>query len=147
MSIIFSVEEISFNLKEKNKIKRWIKNIIENEGKKLGEISYIFCSDGYLLEINQKYLEHDTYTDIITFDYTENSGIISGDIFVSVDRVGENAREFGVTFDEEMRRVLIHGVLHLLGYPDKKPNEEKKMRQKENEALLLFSKLEIENSK
>lgn len=141
MSIVFSVEEISFNLKEKNKIKRWIKNIIENEGKKLGEISYIFCSDEYLLEINQKYLEHDTYTDIITFDYTENSDIISGDIFVSVDRVGENAREFGVTFDEEMRRVLIHGVLHLLGYPDKKPSEEKKMRQKENEALFIFQEM------
>ena len=141
MAIIFSVEEISFNLKEKNKIKRWIKNIIENEGKKLGEISYIFCSDEYLLDINQKYLEHNTYTDIITFDYTENSNIISGDIFVSIDRVKENSIKFKVTFEEELRRVLIHGILHLLGYPDKKPSEEKKMREKENEALLLYCSL------
>ena len=141
MAIIFSVEEISFNLKEKNKIKRWIKNVIENEEKKLGEISYIFCSDEYLLDINQKYLEHNTYTDIITFDYIENLNIISGDIFVSIDRVKENSVKFKVTFEEELRRVLIHGILHLLGYPDKKPSEEKKMREKENEALLLYCSL------
>ena len=141
MAIIFSVEEISFNLKEKNKIKRWIKNVIENEEKKLGEISYIFCSDEYLLDINQKYLEHNTYTDIITFDYIENLNIISGDIFVSIDRVKENSIKFKVTFEEELRRVLIHGILHLLGYPDKKPSEEKKMREKENEALLLYCSL------
>ena len=140
MAILFSIEDISFNLKERNKIKQWIKKIVETEGKRLGNISYIFCSDEYLLVVNKKYLEHDTYTDIITFDYTENSEIISGDIFISIDRVKENAKEFKVAFEEELRRVIIHGVLHLLGYPDKKPNEEKIMREKENKALLLYDK-------
>ena len=140
MAILFSIEDISFNLKERNKIKQWIKKIVETEGKRLGNISYIFCSDEYLLVVNKKYLEHDTYTDIITFDYTENSEIISGDIFISIDRVKENAKEFKVAFEEELRRVIIHGVLHLLGYPDKKPNEEKIMREKENKVLLLYDK-------
>lgn len=136
MAVSFNFDN-SFNLKDRLKIKRWIKQVVENAGFKLGSVSYIFCSDEKILEVNKQYLNHDFYTDIITFDYVEKD-IINGDIFISTDRVRENAQEFNVAFEEELHRVIIHGILHLLGQQDHTPKEEKQMRKKENEALLLF---------
>ena len=115
----------------------WLANVVVSESKVLGEITYIFCDDAYLLGINQEYLKHDTYTDIITFDYT-NGNTIAGDIFISVDRVKENAGEFGVEFEEELRRVMSHGILHLSGYGDKEEDDSKVMRNKEEEKMKLF---------
>lgn len=140
MAINFSNNDIKFSLKEKTKLKNWIKKVVELQNKKVGEINYLFCNDEYVLEVNQAYLNHDTYTDIITFDYVEGN-LISGDILISVDRVGDNAGKFGVPFEQELHRVIIHGVLHLLGNKDKTDAEAKKMRAKENEALELFSKM------
>ncbi len=136
MAVSFNFDN-SFNLKDRLKIKRWIKQVVENAGFKLGSVSYIFCSDEKILEVNKQYLNHDFYTDIITFDYVEKD-IINGDIFISTDRVRENAKNFNVAFEEELHRVIIHGILHLLGQQDHTPKEEKQMRKKENEALLLF---------
>ena len=123
---------------QKRKITNWIKETIHSEGKKSGEISFIFCSDNYLLEVNKKYLNHDYFTDIITFDYVENN-IISGDIFISCDRVKENAKEFDKTFENELSRIIIHGVLHLLGYKDKVKKDKLLMTQKEDFYLALLS--------
>ena len=136
MAVSFNFDN-SFNLKDRLKIKRWIKQVVENAGFKVGDVSYIFCSDEKILEVNKQYLNHDFYTDIITFDYVEKD-IINGDIFVSTDRVKENAKEFGVAFEEELHRVIIHGILHLLGQEDHTPQQQKQMRKKENEALSLF---------
>lgn len=111
--------------------KSWIENIILSEGKKLGDINYIFCDDEYLLKVNQDYLQHDYYTDIITFDYVKGK-TISGDIFVSVERIKDNATTLARDYDSEFRRVLAHGVLHLCGYKDKSPEDEKLMREKED---------------
>jgi rRNA maturation RNase YbeY len=135
--ISFQNLSISFKLKEKTKIKLWIKTIIDKEKHTLGTINYMFCNDDELLEINVKHLNHNTLTDIITFDYTEDKKI-SSDIFISVDRVLENAKKFEVTFEEELRRVMIHGVLHLCGYKDKSKPDAELMRKKENWALKLF---------
>jgi len=136
--IHFHQEEIQFSLESESKTSTWISKIIDSENKITGEINYIFCSDNYLHKINLEHLNHDTFTDIITFDYVEN-GIISGDIFVSIDRVKENAKEFKDLFNNELNRVLAHGVLHLLGYKDKTEAEAKEMRSKEEFALSLFS--------
>lgn len=136
MAVSFNFDN-SFNLKDRLKIKRWIKQVVENAGFRLGSVSYIFCSDEKILEVNKQYLNHDFYTDIITFDYVEKD-IINGDIFISTDRVRENAKDFNVAFEEELHRVIIHGILHLLGQQDHSPKEKKQMRKKENEALLLF---------
>lgn len=133
--INFFNEDIQFTLKNKVQIRKWIRKSIENEGFKLGELNFIFCSDGYLLQINQEYLKHDTYTDIITFDNSELSEIISGDIFISIDRIIENAEKFQINFDNELHRVMIHGVLHLMGYPDKKREEKVIMTSKEDYYL------------
>ncbi|MFB5945535.1 rRNA maturation RNase YbeY [Albibacterium profundi] len=133
--INFFNEDIQFTLKNKIQIRKWIRKSIENEGFKLGELNFIFCSDGYLLQINQEYLKHDTYTDIITFDNSELSEIISGDIFISIDRIIENAEKFQINFDNELHRVMIHGVLHLMGYPDKKREEKVIMTSKEDYYL------------
>lgn len=120
------------------KMESWFKDVVSRETKTLGDVCLIFCSDDYLLEINQQHLNHDYFTDIVTFDYTcENE--VSGDLFISVDRIRENASDFGVSFDEELHRVCIHGVLHLCGYKDKSEADELLMRQKENEALSLLS--------
>ena len=135
--ISFQNLSISFKLKEKTKIKLWIKTIIDKEKHTLGTINYMFCNDDELLEINIKHLNHNTLTDIITFDYTEDKKI-SSDIFISVDRVLENAKKFEVSFEEELRRVMIHGVLHLCGYKDKSKPDAELMRKKENWALKLF---------
>ncbi len=108
-----------------------IEILISNENKSDGELSFIFCSDNYLLEMNKNYLNHDYYTDVITFDYCEND-IVSGDIFISIDRIKENAKIYKTTFQNELHRIMIHGVLHLVGYSDKTDKEQKQMREKEN---------------
>ena len=137
MAITFSNNNIVFNLKKKAKLKTWIKIITEKEKKVLGNLNYTFVSDESLLEINTEYLNHNTYTDIITFDYCEDKKI-SGDIFMSVDRIRENAKKFGVDFEEELHRVMIHGVLHLCGYKDKTKSDSDLMRKKENASLRLL---------
>lgn len=137
MAIQFSFQT-NYPLKSRTKIKQWIKQVIEAKGKKTGNITYIFCDDEYLLEVNKQYLQHDYYTDVITFDYVEND-LISGDIFISTDRVRENALAFGSSEAEELHRVIIHGALHLLGLKDKSEKEASQMRQAENEALKLLN--------
>ncbi len=122
------------------RISLWISQVIENFGCEIGEINYYFCSDNYLLEMNREHLNHDYFTDIITFDYTIG-GIVSGDLFISTDTVRDNAEEYKVDFFEELHRVIIHGVLHLLGVDDKCDEDQAIMTQKEDEALLLLSKL------
>ena len=136
-SILFH-SECDFALSKQDVRSRWIMNSIINEGKRVGKLCFIFCTDEYLLEKNIQFLEHDTYTDIITFDYCEGN-IISGDIFVSVERVTENANKFGVNFENELDRVIIHGILHLAGYKDKSKEEANSMREKEDFYLSLRS--------
>ena len=133
---IFFHSESNFQLEDSSSIASWIAKVIIEENKKTGDINYIFCDDKYLLEKNQNYLNHDTYTDIITFDYSEDN-TISGDLFISTERVEENAKKFNFTFDQELKRVMIHGVLHLIGYGDKTKDQEKEMREKENFYLKL----------
>lgn len=124
----------------KNSVKRWVKSVAKSEGKEAGNINYIFCDDEYLHKINVEYLQHDTFTDIITFDYTEGK-VLHSDIYISVERVKENAEIFKVPFQRELLRVLAHGLLHLCGYKDKTPKDSALMRQKEEEMMLLFDQL------
>jgi rRNA maturation RNase YbeY len=138
--ISFSNVETDFNLKNKLKVRSWVRSILEQEGKRFGDISYVFCTDEYLLKMNIEYLKHDTLTDIITFDYSEQ-GKLAGDIFISSERVIENAKSFSVSVDEELGRVLAHGVLHLSGYKDKKAEDKKLMRTKEDFYLKSFPNL------
>ena len=123
--------ETGFELDEATELSVKLERLIINEGFNLGEINYIFCDDNYLLEVNKEYLNHDYYTDIISFDYSENK-MISGDIFISIDRVFENSKSFKKTFDNELRRVMFHGLLHFCGYKDKTDSEKEKMRKKED---------------
>lgn len=139
MAIRFSIET-KYSLKNRTLIKQWVKTVVENKGKKLGDVSYILCDDDYLLEVNRQYLKHDYYTDIITFDYTEND-CIGGDLFISIDRVKDNATALQVPEHEELMRVMIHGVLHLLGLKDKSEEEVKQMRKAEEECLELLKKM------
>ena len=131
MPISFFCEDVKYNLKNRLLIKRWIKETIRLENSSTGSINYIFTSDNNLLRINKEYLKHNYYTDIITFNYCEEN-IISGDIYISIDTVANNAAYFGVTFIEELFRVMVHGILHLIGYNDSKDEEKLIMRQKEN---------------
>lgn len=124
-------------LEEKTKYSDWITRILESESYVAGQIDYIFCTDDYLLELNKQYLDHDTLTDIITFDYTKGKSI-SGDIFISTERVKENADAFGVAFENELLRVMSHGLLHLMGYGDKAVEEKVEMRRKEEEKIKMF---------
>ena len=126
--------ETEFLLENENAISNWISSVITSENKKEGEINYIFCDDDYLHKINLEHLGHDTLTDIISFDYTEGD-IISGDIFISIERVADNAKDFNVSFFDELSRVMVHGVLHYCGYKDKSHDDEKLMRDKENHYL------------
>lgn len=139
--MIHYFSENNFILKNKRKRKKWIYNTIINENTKLGNINYIFCSDEQLLKINIKYLNHDFYTDIITFDYREND-IISGDIFISIDRIKENSNINKSNFEEELNRVLVHGILHIIGYKDKSIEDSKLMREKENYYLNIYKNLQ-----
>lgn len=123
-------------------ISHWLKTIAEIEGQEIGELNYVFCSDSYLLEINKQYLQHDYYTDIITFDYSE-AGVLSGDVFISVERVRENADHFQANFEVELCRVIAHGCLHLIGYADKSAEQQKLMTMKEEASLSLYQKLSV----
>jgi len=129
--------ETDFELKDEAAYADWLARVIESEDKTEGEINYIFCDDEYLLAKNIEFLNHDTLTDIISFDYTMGN-LISGDIFISVERVKENAADFNVPFEEELKRVIVHGVLHYCGYKDKTPEDEQLMRAKEEEKIALF---------
>ena len=135
--INFFFEDIDeFDIK-KTDIEKNIEKLVINENRILGDVNYILCSDNYLLNINREYLNHDYFTDVISFDYCEDN-VISGDIFISVDTVSDNAKEYGTTFENELERVMIHGVLHFVGYNDKSDEESKTMRAKENQYLSLF---------
>lgn len=136
--IKFYAENISYRLKNKRILSSWIKEIIQREKKIPNTITFVLCDDEYLHKMNVSYLNHDTLTDIITFDYSEND-IISGDMFISIDRVRENAVIFKKSFEDELFRVMCHGVLHLMGYKDKKASEMTAMRAKEDECLLLLN--------
>lgn len=127
-------EDTKFDLKGKLQNNRWLKEVAEKEGRKIGDINIIFCSDPYLLVVNKKYLGHDYYTDIITFDYCEKN-ILSGDLFISVDCVRDNASFYGTEFSNELNRVMVHGVLHLIGYDDHTEEDIAVMRSKENTYL------------
>ena len=129
--------ETDFELENETHYEDWISRIIESEGFEEGEINYIFCDDEYLHKINVEYLDHDTLTDIISFDYSVGN-VLQGDIFVSVERVQDNAKDFNVSFEEELKRVLSHGVLHYCGYKDKSPKDEALMRSKEEEKMKMF---------
>lgn len=129
--------ETDFELSNESDYASWIQNIIASENKEEGDINYIFCDDEYLHKINVEYLNHDTLTDIISFDYSEGN-FLHGDIFISVERVAENAKEFNVSFENELKRVMAHGVLHYCGYKDKSVQDELLMRQKEDEKIKMF---------
>jgi len=129
--------EIDFKLENETLFSNWISKVILSEKKKEGEISYIFCDDDFILEINKQYLNHDFYTDIISFDYSVGNEL-HGDVFISIERVQENAEDFNVTFNEELQRVIIHGILHYCGYKDKTNEEEILMRKKEDEKIKMF---------
>jgi rRNA maturation RNase YbeY len=137
MSINFFSEDIAFELENKHTIIRWINQVIEDHKSSLGTINYIFCNDEYLLRLNKQYLDHDTYTDIITFDYSTPK-VLSGEIYISIDRVEENSIKFKSTFLNELHRVIIHGILHLTGQGDKTEKESKIMRSKEDHYLNLI---------
>lgn len=132
--INFNYEEIDFSLKNEERISSWITNTISEEAYKLEEINYVFCDDKYLHKLNLEFLNHDTLTDIISFDYSVGK-LIQGDIFISIERVKDNAMNFSVSFEEELHRVIIHGVLHYCGYKDKTDADSKIMREKENHYL------------
>lgn len=137
--IRFYSEEVEFQLHDSESVASWITSCLEQEVKTVGAISYIFCSDEYLLRINQQHLNHDFYTDVITFDYSEAPPTLSGDIFISIDRVRDNASSLSIEFNNELHRVMIHGVLHLCGYKDHTKTEKAQMRMKEDGCLSLRS--------
>lgn len=137
--IHFSTKEVDFPDIDTNKVERWIKLTAAQYGKKAGKISYLFCNDEHILEINKQYLQHDYYTDIITFDYSTGN-IVSGDLYISLDTVSSNASEMHLDFTDELHRVIIHGILHLCGQDDNSESDQKEMRRKENEALELLKK-------
>jgi probable rRNA maturation factor len=137
MNIAFFYEQTDFRLSQENTVQSWVEKIIEFEGYSLESLNYIFCSDEYLLKINIEYLKHNTYTDIITFDNSELENTIESDIFISIDRVKENSNAQSVNFEDELSRVLVHGVLHLMGWNDKSDSMKQEMRIKEDACLSL----------
>ncbi len=130
----------SIGLRERARLKKFLISLFKKEGKKLAGLQYIFCSDKYLLEMNQQYLQHDYYTDIITFDLSDKNQPINAEIYISVDRVRDNARQFNSSIKQELHRVIFHGALHLCGYKDKTVGESKEMRNKEEKYLGLFDR-------
>jgi len=130
--------ETSFTLKNQNKLVKWIGDVVSSEGFQVGEINYIFCDDSYLNKINQEFLNHDTFTDIISFDYTLGKEV-GGDIFISIERVLENAEKFNEVFENELHRVMIHGILHFIGYKDKTKKDKTLMRTKEDEKIFILN--------
>lgn len=137
-AVNYFTEDISFKVPHPRKTAAWIKRVALSEKKQVDQLNFIFCSDDYLLKINREYLNHNYYTDIITFPTNEGSRVIAGDIFISVERVNENAEAFDVDFIHELRRVIIHGVLHLIGFTDKSKDQKKRMREKEDAYLSLW---------
>lgn len=133
--ILFFSEDVDFSLKEESETVSWLKSVANEEEQQLQAVSYIFCSDEYLLEINKEYLKHFDYTDVITFQYHEAGEGVQGDCFISIDRVKENADTFAVDFEQELKRVIVHGMLHLLGYADKTDSQRAQMRSKEDYYL------------
>lgn len=144
MAITYDKENAKIKMPKikKRNVSAWIKKVAELHGKKVGDLSYLFCSDDHILEVNKEYLQHDYYTDIITFDYTEDN-VISGDMVISVDTIATNAEKFETTFESEFFRVVIHGVLHLCGINDKGPGEREIMEKHENEALEVAKSYEL----
>ena len=138
--VSYFTEDTNFAFKEKRLTNRWLKLVAESEIRRLGDISVIFCSDPYILDVNLRYLQHDYYTDIITFDYCEGN-VLSGDLFISVDSVRENAAFYGTDFADELNRVIVHGLLHLIGYDDHTEEDIAVMRAKENYYLSLRSQV------
>ncbi|PQJ76776.1 rRNA maturation RNase YbeY [Polaribacter glomeratus] len=130
--------ETTFQLEDENRLEKWIENVASNNGYEVGEINYIFCDDEYLLKLNVEFLKHDTLTDVISFDNTLGK-LLNGDIFISIERVLENAKEYNDSFEDELHRVMVHGVLHYMGFKDKLDAEIKQMRTAENSALLLLN--------
>lgn len=137
MAISYYAEDIKLPTIKKRATNAWIKEVAKGYNKKAGNIAYIFCSDEKILEVNKQYLQHDYYTDIITFDYTEGD-VISGDLFISLDTVKSNAEQFHTDYNEELHRIIIHGILHLCGINDKGPGEREQMTEKENMALAIL---------
>ena len=137
MAIAFYAEDTKLPAIKKRAVGNWVKEVAATYGKKVGDISYIFCSDEKILEVNRQYLQHDYYTDIITFDYCEGDRL-SGDLFISLDTVRTNAEQFGASYDNELHRVIIHGILHLCGINDKGPGEREIMEAAENKALAML---------
>jgi rRNA maturation RNase YbeY len=140
LAIRFFTEDIRFNLPNKRILKTWIQNVITSHNKICGDVNFIFTSNNQILEINKKYLQHDYFTDIITFNYNQEV-IISGDIYISIDTVKDNALNFSTTFLNEIHRVIIHGILHLIGYNDKSTTEQEQMRQAEDRSLVLLEEI------
>lgn len=141
MPIYFHTEGVQFSFNRRNLFKKWIRTVVDKHNKSCGSINIIFTSNEYLLSVNRDYLNHNYHTDVITFGYNEEK-LISGDIFVSVEQVKINALSFNFPFEEELSRVVIHGVLHLLGFRDEKPNEQKEIRRAEDIALALLNMVE-----
>jgi rRNA maturation RNase YbeY len=139
LEIYFHTEGVSLPDIDYKMVKKWILLVVKSENKICGDLNFIFCTDQYLLEVNKQYLNHDYFTDIITFDYSEED-TAAGDIFISADRVKENANFYGTDFITELKRVCVHGVLHLIGYKDDTTKEKAKMTKKENEYLIRFPK-------
>ena len=138
--ISYFSEDTDFELNSEKRTTDWLSKLVKTHQKILGDITYIFCSDAYLLSINKEYLQHDTFTDIITFNYN-HSAIISGDIFISIDRIQENSEKYNVTFHKELARVMAHGILHLIGFNDKTEEDQRIMTIEEDKALLLQEKV------
>ncbi|MBC3539492.1 rRNA maturation RNase YbeY [Rufibacter sediminis] len=138
LPIEFFTEEVEFEVKNEEKVKTWLSEIISKYSFELESLNYIFCSDEYLHQMNVEYLEHDTLTDVITFDNSDFEGVIEGDVFISIDRIVDNAATFNISPEEELHRVMAHGLLHLLGFDDKTPEKKELMRSKENECLDLL---------
>ncbi|WMX15954.1 rRNA maturation RNase YbeY [Aureispira sp. CCB-E] len=143
MELTFHSEGIDFELEDSTIIQTWLKQVIKNENWILANVAYIFCSDAYLYKMNVEHLQHDTYTDVITFQYNED--FVEGDVFISVERTAENAGIFGVTPNRELHRVMVHGLLHLMGYKDKEPKDKALMTEKENQYLELLDTILVSN--
>jgi len=143
MAINFASQEVKVNLKNKTRLKAYIKEKFAREGQQLKNLQYVFCTDDYLLEINQQFLQHDTYTDIVTFELGTDPRVTEGEIYISYDRVMENAEKFKVPVEQELHRVIFHGALHLCGYKDKSKEQAATMRAKENECLKEYLGVEV----
>ncbi|RAI98666.1 rRNA maturation RNase YbeY [Chitinophaga skermanii] len=138
MAVRFSNHEVKLVLEDKTRLKKFLADLFKRENQGLSGLQYVFCTDEYLLQVNQEFLDHDTYTDIITFELSPDPEITEGEIYVSVERVEENATNFNVSFNHELHRVIFHGALHLCGFGDKTEEEEELMRKKEDEYLALY---------